>query len=226
METTYCTVAEVNTYAAANGEQQWQTLASQSLTGAVNAAAGYSAGATSMTVDGFADDVNRITAGSVFTIGSDSTATEYRVISTRYDSGTVELTFTPGLAESVADNDVITVSGTEATAKQTRCVVQACRDIVAYHKQIWGDGSLWLPNDALLNKANILQALHLSRILEMRDSAESIGALTGGQYSDGSISIEGVTGTGLCVDARNLVDVAMRESADALIKPVRRYAGR
>lgn len=226
MESTYCTVAEVNTYAAANGELHWAALASQSLTGAVNNASGYSAGATSMTVDGFADDVQRITAGAVFTIASDSTATEYRILSTRYDSGTVELSFTPGLAENVADNDAITVESTEATAFQVRCIVQACRDIVRHHQQRWADGALWLPDDDQLNKANILQALHLARVLPMRDSAETIGTLTGGSYSDGVLSIDGVSGPSLCLDARDLVDVALRDNADAIIKPIRRYVGR
>ncbi|HNE20650.1 MAG TPA: hypothetical protein PLF85_13070 [Turneriella sp.] len=226
MESTYCTVAEVTTYAAANGELHWSQLSAQDLTGAINNASGYLVGDTSITVDGFADDVQRITAGSVFTIASDSTSTEHTILSTKYDSGTVEISFTPGLAEKVADNDVVNIQATEATAFQIRCVVQACRDIVRYHAQRWSDGTLWLETDALLKKANIIQALYLARVFQMRDSAENISALTGGSYSDGVVSIETLSAPGLCPDAQDIVATVLRENKDILMPKRGIYAGR
>lgn len=155
MESTYCTVAEVNTYAAANGELHCSNLDSQSIPDGVNTEIAYS-----------------------------------------------------------------------ANAIQIRCIVQACRDIVRHHQQRWADGALWLPDDDQLKKANIIQAIYLARVLPMRDSADTIGALTGGAYSDGILSIDGVSGPSLCLDARDLVDVALRDNADAVIKPIGRYVGR
>lgn len=226
MESTYCTIAEVTTYAAANGEAVWLELVQTGLTGAVNLAAGYTAGSKSMAVDGFGDNVNRITSGAKFTIATDSTATEHTIISTRYDLQTVFIDFRPGLAESVADNDVITVTASEASLLQTRCVVQAAKDVIRYHKQMWADSALWLDTNDDLQKANIIQAIHLARVLPMRDTAANIGEITGGSYNDGALSIEGAASPSLHPDARFLIDKVLSEYRDVLQLPRGVYAGR
>lgn len=226
MESTYCTVSEVSTYAAANGETVWTALASSDLTGAVNNASGYAAGSRSIAVDGFSDDVNPISSGAVFTIATDSTATEYTVISSKYDEGTYELTFSPVLAESVADNDGVTFASTASTAFMTRCVVQACKDILRYTKQLYSDGALWLSTNDDLNKANIIQAIENARNLEMRDRAATISSLAQGAFSDGSISINQAAAPQLHPDARFYVDKVLNEYSEFMIKNQGRSIGR
>ena len=217
METSYCTVAEVTTYANANGERGWYALASLDLTGAVNLVAGYSSGSRTMLVDGFLDSVNPISAGDKFTIASDSTATVYTVIGSQFSSGTVELTFYPGLAEAVANDDAITFTVSRATDEQTRCVVKATKDIVRYHKQINSDSTLWLSTNTDLNKASILQSIHLARVLDMRDRAAVVKEITATEFDDGDIVIQNPAGPTLDADARFLVDKVIRENA-ALIE--------
>lgn len=83
--------------------------------GAVNLMAGYSAGATTMLVDGI---VGIIPNGVVFTLASDSTETKYRVTNHAETLGnTTSVTFTPGLAEAVLDDDVITFESRILTIK-------------------------------------------------------------------------------------------------------------
>lgn len=72
-------------------------------TGAVNNAAGYQAGATTVTVDGFSA---AIAAGSWFTIAGDMTP--QRVVSTVGGAIPTSIVFTPGLRHAVADNAVVT----------------------------------------------------------------------------------------------------------------------
>lgn len=211
MESTYCTVAEVTTYAAANGHRSWLALASQDITGAVNNASGYASGSKSMAVDGFSDTVRSLAAGDKFTISSDSTATEYTLVSTVYDRGTVEITFYPGLAESVADNDTITIQNSEASDEQIKTVVMACQDIVRYHGQINDDSTLWLSANADLKTANIYQALHLANVLPMRERATVIRELTSNEFDDGEIVIQGVNNGTLDSMARFYVDKVKRE---------------
>jgi hypothetical protein len=211
MESTYCTVTEVTTYANANGERGWYSLASIDLTGAVNLVAGYAAGSRTMIVDGFTDSVNPISAGDKFTLASDSTATVYTVIGSQFASGTVELTFYPGLAESVADNDVINFTTARATDEQTRCVVKATKDIVRYHKQLNVDGSLWQPTNTDLNKAAILQSIHLARVLDMRDRSTVVKEITQTEFDDGDIVIQNPAGPTMDADAAFLIEKCMRE---------------
>ena len=76
-------------------------------TGAVNNVAGYSAGATSIVVDGF---TGVVAAGSQLTINS---VAGYRVTSTVETSGnTTTINFTPALiAATIADNVVVSATG-------------------------------------------------------------------------------------------------------------------
>lgn len=226
MESTYCTVAEVSTYAAANGETVWTSLASSDLVGAINSASGFSAGDRSITVDGFSDSVNPISSGAVFTIATDSTNTEYTVISSKYDEGTYEVTFSPVLAESVADGDAVTFASTTSTAFQIRCVVQACKDIIRYTKQMYEDSTLWLSTNTDLNKANIIQAIENARNLDMRDRAASIASLAKGPFSDGAISIGQAAAPELHPDARFYVDKVLEEYREFLVKNQGRSLGR
>jgi hypothetical protein len=226
MESTYCTVVEVTTYATDNGETVWSALASNDLTGAINNASGYSAGDRSIAVDGFGDDTNPISSGAVFTIATDSTATSYTVISSKYNQGTYELTFSPVLAELVADGDIVTFASTSSTAFMTRCVVQACKDILRYTKQLYTDGTLWLSNNTDLNKANIIQAIENARNLDMRDRAATISTLAQGSFSDGSISIAQAAAPVLHTDARFYVDKVLNEYKEYLIVNQGRSIGR
>ncbi len=211
MESTYCTVTEVTTYATGNGERGWYSLASIDLAGAVNLVAGYASGSRTMIVDGFTDSVNPISAGDKFTVASDSTATVYTVIGSQFASGTVELTFYPGLAESVVDNDVINFTTARATDEQTRCVVKATKDIVRYHKQLNVDGSLWQPTNTDLNKAAILQSIHLSRVLDMRDRSTVVKEITQTEFDDGDIVIQNPAGPTMDADAAFLIEKVMRK---------------
>lgn len=83
------------------------------LVGAVDNAAGYSAGDTTMVVDGFDDDENPIRVGDIFSIAG--TATNYTVTGTaKTTSDTTAITFFPGLDEAKADDDVITFIATQS----------------------------------------------------------------------------------------------------------------
>lgn len=72
-------------------------------TGAVNNAAGYAAGVTTMTVDSFA---GALTAGAYFTVAGDDTP--QRIISSVGGATPTSITFFPGLSSAVVDNAVIT----------------------------------------------------------------------------------------------------------------------
>lgn len=216
MESTYCTIAEVNTYALANGERQWLQSSSIDLIGAINNAAGYGVGSRSMAVDGFQDSLNPISAGDKFTIANDSTATTYTVIGAIYNAGTVDITFYPTLQEAASDNDAITFTTATATDEQTRCVVKATKDIVRYHKQLNQDGSLWLPTNADLNKAAILQSIHLMRVIDMQDRAKMIGELTRTSFDDGEIVVQNISGPSLDADAKYLIDKVRGEYSEEI----------
>lgn len=73
-------------------------------TGAVNNAAGYAAGSTTITVDGFSA---AIAAGSYFTVAGD--ATPLKVVSTVGGATPTSITFTPALTSAVVDDAVVTV---------------------------------------------------------------------------------------------------------------------
>lgn len=77
--------------------------------GAVNFMAGYSIGATTIVVDGFTVAPE---AGMEFTVGT--VPYRYRLTGT---PTTTSLTFTPGLLEAIADNDVINIVGRALEAK-------------------------------------------------------------------------------------------------------------
>lgn len=80
-------------------------------TGAVNNVAGYSAGATTMIVDGITGQIPVLAS---FTItGSNRT----HIVTAASGSPTTSITFTPALTGSVADNAVITFGGRTLEAK-------------------------------------------------------------------------------------------------------------
>lgn len=212
MEETYCTVSEVTTYATANGERGWNYLGTIDIAGAVNLVAGYGAGVRTMAVDGFADAVNPISQGDKFTIASDSTATVYTVQGSQFQNGTIEITFSPGLAESVANDDAITFTSSQATDEQTRAVVKATKDIVRYHKQLNPDGSLWNPTSDDLNKAAILQSIYLAKVMGMRDRATVLKEMTSTSFDDGEIVIQNINGPQIDPDAEFLIKKCMNEN--------------
>lgn len=74
------------------------------VTGAVNNAAGYAAGTTSLTVDGLSA---AITAGTFLTIGGDDRPR--RIVSTTGGATPTAMVITPALDAAVADNAVITL---------------------------------------------------------------------------------------------------------------------
>lgn len=84
-------------------------------TGKVNLMAGYAAALTTIAVDGI---TGQIPVGVSFSIDSDSTGTGYTVTATSETLGnTTSLTFTPGLAESIANDDNLTFGGRRLKAK-------------------------------------------------------------------------------------------------------------
>lgn len=85
-----------------------------SATGAVNNAAGYAANATTMLVDGF---TGALPVGAYFGITT-SGEKKYKIVSTIETMGnTTSITFTPGLAAMVSDNDVVDVGGRQIKVK-------------------------------------------------------------------------------------------------------------
>lgn len=85
------------------------------LAGAINNVAGYAVGATTVAVDGFDDDATPIRPGDIITFDSDSTSTKHTVVSTTTTSSdTTGITFSPGLVETLADNDGVTVTATQS----------------------------------------------------------------------------------------------------------------
>ena len=85
------------------------------LAGAVNHSAGYAAGATTMTVNGFDDDTNPIRVGDIFVMAADSTSTPHTVTAVTYTLGdTTSITFSPGLVESELDNAEINFVATQS----------------------------------------------------------------------------------------------------------------
>lgn len=195
METTYCTVSDVSTYAAANGESSWTALVNNDLIGAVNLVAGYAAGLRTMLVDGIDDGINPLQPGATFTIATDSTATVYTISATVFGTVTTSLTFFPGLAESVADNDGITITRNTSSEQQTRCVVVATQDILAYTGLIYSDGTFFQPTNTDMVKAAAIQAIHLNKVFGKRDSATQVRELFKGQFNDGIISGSANDGT-------------------------------
>ena len=84
------------------------------LVGAVNAAAGYAAGTTTIVVDGFDDDANPIRVGDTFKFTAGATGW-YTVTGTTKTTGdTTGITFTPALDEAVLDDAVITFTPTQS----------------------------------------------------------------------------------------------------------------
>lgn len=83
--------------------------------GAVNNVAGYSAGDTTVLVDGFDDDANPIRVGDIVTFATDSTSTKHTITSTvTTTSDTTSITFSPGLAEALANDDGVTITPTQS----------------------------------------------------------------------------------------------------------------
>jgi len=83
--------------------------------GAVNNAAGYDAGATTIVVNGFDDDTKPIRVGDMFKIADETGTPWHTVISTEVTSkDTTSITFTPALAGSAANDKVVTVTPTQS----------------------------------------------------------------------------------------------------------------
>jgi len=83
------------------------------LTGAVDDVSDIAAGATEMDVDAFADELNPIRVGDIFTVAGDSTI--YTVTGTTLTEGdTTNIEFSPGSTSGFSDNDVITVQATQS----------------------------------------------------------------------------------------------------------------
>lgn len=79
--------------------------------GAVNNGAGYSAGDTTMAVDGIADDIDDLVS---FTVAGSN---RIHVITSTSGSPTTSITFTPALSGTVADDAVITFRGRALSVK-------------------------------------------------------------------------------------------------------------
>ena len=82
-------------------------------TAAVNLMAGYSSGATTMTIDGI---TGVVPTGATFLVGTD-TVTHKVTAHSETSGNTTSITFTPGLGASVLDNDVITFTGQQLQIK-------------------------------------------------------------------------------------------------------------
>lgn len=84
------------------------------LVGAVNKVGGYSAGDTTIVVDGFNDDANPIRVGDTFKFGAGATGW-YTVTATTLTGGdTTGISFLPALDAAVADDAVITFTATQS----------------------------------------------------------------------------------------------------------------
>ncbi len=71
--------------------------------------------------------------------------------------------------------------------------LDATNDLVAYHKQLNDDGTLWTGDDTLtpdlLKKACIYQALYIAKIKPARDVADKIRTI-GDNYKDSNVQVE------------------------------------
>ena len=84
------------------------------LVGAVNNAAGYAAGATTVACDGFNDDAKPVRVGDMFKFGAGDTDWHTVTATTTSSSDTVSITFTPALSAAIADDATITVTPTQS----------------------------------------------------------------------------------------------------------------
>jgi hypothetical protein len=83
--------------------------------GAVNNGAGYSAGDSTLAVDAFDDDTNPLRVGDMIKF-ADHSADQFYTITATDTTGddTTEITISPALVESVADNEVINVTASQS----------------------------------------------------------------------------------------------------------------
>jgi len=98
-----------------------ETYTPADLVGAVNNVAGYSAGDTTIVVDGFDDDANPIRVGDVFKITGE-TGTPFHTVTatTTTTNDTTGITFAPALASSVADDAAVTFTATRSAVAFTQ----------------------------------------------------------------------------------------------------------
>lgn len=82
--------------------------------GAVNNAAGYAAGATSVACDGFNDDATPIRVGDMFKFGAGDTNWHTVTGTTQSSGDTVAISFTPALSDAILDDATITVTPTQS----------------------------------------------------------------------------------------------------------------
>ncbi len=109
-----------------------------------------------------------------------------------------------------ADNGKTQWAGIDSDLKLSY-VLDATNDIVAYHKQLNIDGTLWVGEDpltaTLLKKSCYYQALYVAKIAPQRDVADKIRTI-GDNYKDRNLSVENA-------GSRELNPTAQRFASDA-----------
>lgn len=202
----YSDIAAVDTYALSKGEVDFLTCDDTGVTAAVNAAGGYSAAAVLLVLDALSSE-NFIKKNHLLYVGS-----EYMLVtSVTYGSGTTPtVTVTRGMygttAAAISDDAPVSVRN----MLKVRLINIATRDIVNTHKQHLTD-DLWMSENEWLIEAEKLQTIHISKYLAERETAERIGEITSANFSDGVLSVGGVSSGGLTRNAASLISYAMKE---------------
>lgn len=202
----YSDIAAVDTYALSKGEVDFLTCDDTGVSAAVNAAGGYSAAAVSLVLDGLSTP-NFIEKNHLLYIGS-----EYMLVTdvTFATETTLTVTVTRGMygtiAAAIADDALVSVRN----MLKVRLINMATQDIVNTHKQYLTE-DLWMSENAWLVEAEKLHTIQLSKYLAERETAERIGAITSGEFSDGVLTIGGISQAVLSGAAAQLVGYAMKE---------------
>jgi len=126
------------------------------LAGEVDLIAGYAAGISTIHVDNLGS-ADRLLTDMEFTIASDSTGTVYRLTEdTLLASNEGDITFTPALAEAIADGDVVTFANSSLrNHHQERLIVAlaAARAILSKGVSLLSEGSNTIAVLATINTA-------------------------------------------------------------------------
>lgn len=201
----YSDVASVDTYALSKGEDSFLTCDDTGVTAAVNAVGGYTAASTSLVLDGLSS-ASYIKKNHLLYIGSEYlrvTAVTYSTV--RAPTVTVLRGQYGTTAAIIADDAPVSVRN----MLKVRLLNTATRDIVDTHKQYLTE-DLWMSQNEWLIEVEQIQAIHLSKYIKERETAERIKTITEGNFSDGVLSIGAAAGGGLCKEAASLMSHAMK----------------
>lgn len=203
----YSTLAAIDAYAVASGDYQFVESDNVGATAAINNVGGYTAGATSLIIDGISV-ASIIEKYSILYIGTEyllvtaipvyTTTTACTVVVSRAQFGST--------AVSMLDDAVITIKDN----RKIRCQNMATDDIINYTKISYED-DLFAEDSSFMIEAEKVQTIWINRHLEEREAAERIATIAQSNYADGVLTIGAAAINGLSKKARQLVDKVIQE---------------